>query len=519
MRHDHNTKSLYLGTIPLTAAIQETLSMRILTFCDADGSDIAQRLGTPEYSYHFVLEAFHVALTRIGDVQRIYSPESEADAVWQECLEHGEDCILLSFTPPHKTTLGLLCPTIPVFAWEYPNLPIGSDEESWHADPRNDWCNVLLKTRAAITLSSHTVQAVKSSLGRDYPIEAIPTPLWGKFEQERTRGLLSPQRTGVEISLKTRLVDSYLLGLSAEGLITTHPDDGTPSEGETDGLLPTMSTDADMGWPSSADPIKSDECPPERPVAITGAPPVCAGWEVPPFYDVHTTLSGVVYTAVLTPSDGRKNWEDLITAFGWAFRDVADATLVLKLGGPKQDRHHLQMLMLLTKLSPMKCRIIALHGYLDEADYSQLIGASTYYVNASLCEGLCMPLMEFLCCGVPAIAPDHTSMADYVDPDFAFVVDSTPGLPALWPHGDHQVDRTSRHQINWHSLMRAYRQSYIVAKTEPGTYAAMSANALSRMRDYCATDNIAAQLNVFLSARFEDVFRNVAHPVRTSASS
>lgn len=485
--------------------------MRILTFCDASGSDIAQRLGTPEYSYHFVLEAFHVALARFGDVQRIHSPASEADAIWRECLERGEDCVLLSFTPPHKTTLGLLCPTIPVFAWEYPDLPCGSDEKSWREDPRNDWRRVLLKTKAAITLSSHTADAVRRSVGRDYPIAAIPTPLWEKFAPERARGLLPPQRAGVEISLKTRLVDSHLLGLSAEGLITTHPDDGTPSEDTDAGMLPMLAGDIDTSWMDSIGPIPATSVGTECPFPVTGAPPTAAGWKVPPLYDVHITLSGVVYTAVLTPSDGRKNWEDLITAFGWAFRDVADATLVLKLGGPRQDRHHLQMLMLLTKLSPMKCRIIALHGYLDEADYSQLIGASTYYVNASLCEGLCMPLLEFLCCGVPAIAPDHTSMADYIDEDFAFVVESTPGLPALWPHGDHQVDRTSRHQINWHSLMRAYRRSYVVAKAHPDTYALMSANALTRMHEYCSTDGVSAQLEAFLSACLGDVFNNTAH--------
>jgi len=229
------------------------------------------------------------------------------------------------------------------------------------------------------------------------------------------------------------------------------------------------------------------------------APPQASDvWDIPPRGDIRTRLSGVVYTAVLTPADGRKNWEDLITAFGWAFRDVADATLVLKLGGPNLLREHHQMLMLLTKLSPMQCRIVALHGYLDDGDYAQLIGATTYYVNASLCEGLCMPLMEFLCCGVPALAPNHTSMADYIEPDFAFVIDSVAGQPALWPHGEHEVYRTTRHRIDWNSLMQAYRQSYLVAKNQPGTYAAMSASALQQMQNYCSADTVAQSLRNFL---------------------
>jgi len=477
--------------------------MRILTYCDVEDGDISQRLGTPEYSYHFVLKSFHDALEKFAEVQRIPSP-SDADAIWRDCSDRNEECVLLSFAPPNKTTLNLQCPTIPIFAWEYPNLPLAADEESWHDDPRHDWGMVLLKCRAAITLSSHTAQAVRGSLGEAYPIEVIPTPLWEKFAPMRQRGVLPPDRGGVDVCLKTCLVDSALLGLSAEGLVTDHPDDGTPVNPVLDALMPVLPLATEDSWLNALNGVPSNTEVVETGSRI-GSPPIGAGWDVPPLFDVSTRLSGVVYTAVLTPSDGRKNWEDIITAFGWAFRDVADATLVLKLGGPDQLKHHHQMLMLLSKLSPMKCRIIALHGFLEEADYSQLIGASTYYVNASLCEGLCMPLMEFLCCGVPAIAPNHTAMADYVSPDFAFVVDSAPNLPTVWPHGDHQVYKTSRHQINWHSLMLAYRQSYILAKTDTATYAAMSESAMTAMQDYCATDRIALQLQQFMEARLHEI--------------
>jgi len=482
--------------------------MRILTYCDVNGSDILERLGTPEYSYHFVLEAFQVALSQFAQVQRIDKP-TEADAIWRQCSDASETCLLLSFAPPHKTTLGLQCPTIPVFAWEYPNLPSGNDEESWLTDARNDWPQVLLKCGAAITLSTHTVRAVQDSLGNTYPIEAIPTPLWEKFSSYRMRGTLPPDRASVDICLKTRLVDSDLLGLSAENLVTSHPDDGTPSDPEADMLLPPLPPVDDNNWLVELDSLQQDTFTESAGIS-EGMPPIDTGWDIPPLFNVSTRLSGVVYTAVLTPSDGRKNWEDVITAFGWAFRDVPDATLVLKLGGPDQLKHHHQMLMLMSKLSPMKCRIIALHGYLDDADYGQLIGASTYYVNASLCEGLCMPLMEFLCC-VPAIAPNHTSMVDYLQPEFAFMVDSTPNLPTVWPHGDHQVYKTSRHQINWHSLMLAYQQSYIVAKSDPPAYAAMSASAMADMEDYCAIDGIALRLQQFLESRLRDLNAKEAH--------
>lgn len=64
--------------------------MRILTYCDVADGDIAQRLGTPDYSYHFVLEAFRPALEQFADVQRIRAPEVEADAIWEDCTAAGE---------------------------------------------------------------------------------------------------------------------------------------------------------------------------------------------------------------------------------------------------------------------------------------------------------------------------------------------------------------------------------------------------------------------------------------------
>ena len=52
-------------------------------------------------------------------------------------------------------------------------------------------------------------------------------------------------------------------------------------------------------------------------------------------------------------------------------------------------------------------------------------------MNASRCEGLYLPLMEFMSCGTPAIAPDHSAMADYMDAQVGFVVPLQPGARGL----------------------------------------------------------------------------------------
>ena len=124
---------------------------------------------------------------------------------------------------------------------------------------------------------------------------------------------------------------------------------------------------------------------------VEAAPPPPPRWP-----ESQVTVEGVVYTSVLNPTDGRKNLWDLITGFCWAFRDKEDATLILKMVNGDLARWYRPYIQMLSQLSPFRCRVIALHGYLEEAEYEKLIAASSYYVNVSGCEGLCLPLMEFM---------------------------------------------------------------------------------------------------------------------------
>src|SRR5690606_26420289 len=86
-----------------------------------------------------------------------------------------------------------------------------------------------------------------------------------------------------------------------------------------------------------------------------------------------TRISGVVYVSVLNPKDGRKNWANILTAFCWAFRDVEDATLILKMSQKDLSTYQPELLDLLKRLSPFSCRVIALHGFLDDSEYQSLI--------------------------------------------------------------------------------------------------------------------------------------------------
>ena len=74
----------------------------------------------------------------------------------------------------------------------------------------------------------------------------------------------------------------------------------------------------------------------------------------------------------------------------------------------------------LSRLSPFKCRVICVGDFLDDLQYTRLVIASDFYFNTSLNEGLCIPLVEFLCSGVPAVARDHCN-ARYLNDEYALL--------------------------------------------------------------------------------------------------
>jgi len=419
--------------------------MLIIIHSETNKSNIQQNLGRPEYSYYFVLKEFRPVLERIGQVIEVSNPDELVDRLYFDCQSRGEDCVFLSFSPPHRTPIHYACPTIPVFAWEFSTIPT----ESWQGEPRHDWRIVLQACGRAITHSTFTVNAVRDVMGADYPVCAIPAPVWDRFAARGEALLKRPVVEGVTLNLRGLLIDSR----------------------ETD-LRPY------------------------------GPPGLCEGMSIPfdtPPQDCPLQLDGVVYTSVFNPYDGRKNWKDMISAFCTTFREVSDATLVLKLTHHDIANALTDMLHHLYKNQFYQCRIVLIHGYLADTDYEALVQATSYVVNSSYGEGQCLPLMEFMSCGKPAIAPVNTAMADYVSGDNAFLVDFTEELTA-WPHDPRAAYRTLRYMTDWDSLCVAYRDSYAVAKNDPQRYAAMSAAAVQSLQRFCSQASTEQRLRAFLES-------------------
>jgi len=420
--------------------------MLIIIHSETNQHTISRNLGRSEYSYYFVLKEYRPVLERLGRVVEVMDPNTEVDALYAECQSRGEPCVFLSFSPPHRTPVHLACPTLPVFAWEFSTIP----DEPFAGDPLNDWRTVLAACGAAITHSTYTVDAVRKAMSADYPIVAVPAPVWDRFAARGVQLQEQPAVASVRLKIKGLVVDSRAIDLDAFAPV----------------------------------PLRSGR-------GIDFLAPVT---------EQELVLDGVVYTSVFNPRDGRKNWEDMISAFCAAMRENADATLVLKLTHHDAEEALTDILHHLYKNQPYRCRIVLIYGYLADTDYEGLVQATRYVVNTSYGEGQCLPLMEFMSCGKPAVAPCTTAMIDYMNADNAFLIQATEQFTA-WPHDPRSAYRTLRYAPSWASIRAAYAASYEVAKYDPARYASMSAQAVESLRAFCSQAVAEQRMQAFL-ARF-----------------
>lgn len=213
-------------------------------------------------------------------------------------------------------------------------------------------------------------------------------------------------------------------------------------------------------------------------------------------------LAGVIYASVLTPFDHRKNWMQILTAFVHAFRDDPQATLVFKMTHDSLFRVAGKIIEHFCQLQPFSCRVICITGFLSPAQMDSLRSMTHFYVNASSCEGLCLPVMEFMSGGIPGIAPRNTAMQDYVSERSHLVVQCSPA-PTIWPHDPRQVIRTQHYNVHWDSLEACFRESAELARHYPERYQQMSLAAIKAMEEFCSHDVILAKLQGILARIFD----------------
>lgn len=466
----------------------------ILAFSDTNERNIASRMGMPEYSYYFLLKWFAPVLATLGELKIIDNPEVEADVEYDRAAQQGRACILFAFTPPHRTCVPKRCPVVPVIAWEFETIP----DQPWHGDARNDWRHVLAQTGMAITTSEFARQAILKVMPEGYPVWSIPAPVWDRFARQGKRLHGDAGRTpakGLDIRIKGAVFDSAQYIPSS---LTQAKEEALRVKAEAERILAEQ----------AADPARAKR---ERRAArrkrsmqkllsrLTGGrldmqtrknePGVPQSVQ----QEYLVRANGVVYASILNPNDSRKNLWDMLSAFVYRFQNDANAILVLKLNENDSTSTFGSLESELRRFLWMKCRVVAFNGYLEDEDYDCFMSGIDYVVNASTGEGLCLPLMELMSMGTPAIAPDHTSMADYITRDNAFVLPSTRFL-ASWPHDPCFAYTTHAYKVPWDAILDAYDKSYAMATQQPLTYQAMSRVAVQQLEHHCSASAVRKTL-------------------------
>lgn len=488
--------------------------MKIIIYSETNAATIQTNIGKPEYSYYYVLKSFVPMLQRFAEVVTVTRPESEVDAVYDCCMADNEICYFLSFSPPHRTITTLRCPTIAVFAWEFDDMP----DQKWGSEPRSDWRYVLSRISGAIVHSSYTEQVVKQTMGENYPVITVPSPLWDS-KSAASRYMVPTGQA--ELHFSGWLFDTQS---SLWKEFQNHLDWDRKSDGVMLAALAESPVHTDcvtMKGPDSVRPVdiikrhccnwlqelKEHFSPPNSPALSQVA--VASETHAPEYFldstsallhspQHHLVLEGVVYTTVLNPCDGRKNLALLVREFCDALRHQPRATLVIKSTHFQPDFAIAKVMAELLRQPDFQCRIVVISGYLDDQSYTNLLQATTFALNASYGEGQCLPLMEYMTRGVPAVSPDHTALADYISNENAFVV-SHYREPACWPHDPRQVLGTFKHQIKTSSLRRCYEESFDVA-SDNSRYYAMSAAATKAAEAYCSIDLLESKLKAFLES-------------------
>ncbi len=479
---------------------------------------IGENLGESAYSYHFVLEALAPALERLGRWQAVPRPESSLPVLAERAEAEGFRPIHLVLNPPQDAYFSPSVPNVLFPFWEFPEVP----NRDFGHDVRQNWVRSCRAADLILCACEFTAEAFRKA-GVSCPVEVVPVPIpsrafdvapwdpahevtivgrhevvgrWADSESRReapnpavpTPKPRSPARAAFE-RLSTRLDPHTVASIYRFKQKVA---------GQSPRRLAYMAVRATYN--RTLRRVLSDEAVSQitlwknaalRPFGFSPKAVIDPLLPSGPL-----TLSGLVYTSLMNPSDSRKNMRDLLSAFLLAFRDRPDVTLVLKLAcSPRREypeRKRLRDLHASLGIEH-RCRVVALTDFLDEDQMDDLIRASTYYVNTSHAEGACLPLQRALASGRPAIAPDHSAMADYMNPHVGHVIGSSLE-PAPWPHDPELRLETHRYRLRWSSLLSAFEKSGQIAREAPETYARQSRHAREQLREFASVEVVADRL-------------------------
>lgn len=459
-----------------------------LLTCYMLGAPEGRNLGAPGYSHDFVARLFRPILEQWGEVIEIRDADRQLQAGVDECLRQGKRPVHFSVLPFQDVRLVNGAPNIVMPAWEYPDVP----NEGFDGNPQNDWPATANRCDLCLVSGPFTADALDRG-GITTPTRIVPVPTPEDY-------FLLPTR---------RLPETHTV--ACRGYVFPQAVDGEPAE-ECDPSAPTtrMAGKSIERFVRRVVRAAVGETNYERISAFTKSLKSRRRQRVRqrsfdlPYASVDKLeLTGVVYTSIFNPDDGRKNWSDLLTGYLGALADCDDATLVIKLIARKEKSVRKVIDAYRSRGIKHRCKLVFICDFLPDEQMLELCRATTYYLQATRAEGNCLPLMNYLAAGRPGISPDHSSMGDYFGKRNGFVVESHPE-PTAWPHDQRLRLRTFWGRIVWTSLRDQIEASYRMAKHNPSAYETLSTTCRADMRAWAGTDAVARRLKAALGTLFDE---------------
>jgi glycosyltransferase involved in cell wall biosynthesis len=446
--------------------------------------DLSRRLGRDAYSYRYVYRAFAPLLERWGRTSEVAGQAAELPTAVEAARQEGLSPIHLSFLPLHLMGRVEGVPNVGVPAWEFAEVP----QTDVGGDPRNNWARRAAELDLLITHTNYSRDAFRRA-GVRTPVHVVPVPVHPAYfdvpawEPGRAAVLDIPCYVFPEAATLPRPPRPWVA--ASTGHIPARPGMRGLCKKAVKALPARVGQPLLRGFRAAR-------------AAAWAARQVLREIDIRSLYPPRPRLelSGIVYTTILNPLDGRKNWLDLLSAFLIALRDCPDATLVFKLVvSPEWEADALREVFTYYRDTGLahRCRVVFVTAYLSDEQLRELTRASTFYLNASHAEGSCLPLQNFMAAGRPAVAPPNTGMADSLDDRCGFLVDSHPE-PTSWPIDLHGGLTTRWYRLVWQSLHDQLRASHDAARNGLPHYRAMAAAARARMIDLASREAVWPRL-------------------------
>lgn len=296
----------------------------VLLTCYMTGSTEGKNLGIAGYSHDFVAKLFSQLLSRWGKVVHVPNPKKNLESAAQEARVQGLKPLHLSVLPFQDVCLASSIPNVVMPAWEFPDVP----DHGFDGNPQNDWPATADRCDLVLASGPFTEQALRKG-GARVPIRIVPVPTPDAYFA----------------------VSNWVLGQKVS-----------------------------IDCPAYVFPQATSRSPAMSPIRrgaehlaslFKGRPPVGSRMALPYQCSLPIDLSGIVYTSVFNPDDGRKNWHDLLTGFLFALGDREDATLVLKLVTKSADAVKKVIDYYQGRDVPHRCKVVVIGDFLTEKQMYQ----------------------------------------------------------------------------------------------------------------------------------------------------